>query len=692
MSVQFGRWNLEGTVPASEYIEKVNRTLAPYGPDSNETYSQDGVKILYRSFCTTKESHGEKQPHVLSSGMVLTWDGRLDNRAELIGELQDAITLNSTDVEIVAGAFERWSEKCLCKLVGDWALSIWNPRERSLLLAKDPIGTRHLFYSFEKDHVTWSTILDPLVLFAGKTFMICEEYIANWLTNQFPAGHLTPYVGIQAVPPSCSVLLRQAKSGTKDTITKYWEFDPDTRIRYRTDAEYEEHFRFAFATAVQRRLRSDRPILAELSGGIDSSSIVCMADSIMGVGTQDGVRNSSLTTSPVECPRLDTISWFGDFHADLESDTNEFHWISKVEQKRGRAGFHINHNDLKPTESRSPRPFMSAFDRSGFASTPAPRHLSSFFKLYATHVASQGHRVTFSGVGGDHVTGRDATPMPELQTLLVRGHLFALARQLNAWAITTNKARIPLLWEAVRDFFPRGKVTTQLVTASWLHSEFVHRNHAALCDCRTRIKFLRRLPSFQYNLAGLDAERRLAAYWTPNPALLREVRYPYLDRDFLRFMYAIPREQVVRAGQHRFLMRRALVGIVPNELLNRKRNAFVLRESETDNSKLAGVLGSMDIGQQMLSSSIGIVDPGRFSEALLNVKSTEGSVMHMLIQTLKVEAWLRHLATHGVLSEPRTTDNHVPTLPLRAEAPPYLLNTTVQLSAADKFNSTMERR
>src|ERR1700722_10795943 len=84
MSVQFGRWNFEGQPPAPDYIEKVSATLAPYGPDSNESYSTGGIKILYRAFHTTKESHREKQPPISSSGAVITWDGRLDNRAGLI--------------------------------------------------------------------------------------------------------------------------------------------------------------------------------------------------------------------------------------------------------------------------------------------------------------------------------------------------------------------------------------------------------------------------------------------------------------------------------------------------------------------------------------------------------------------------------------------------------------------------------
>jgi asparagine synthase (glutamine-hydrolysing) len=131
MSVQFGRWNFEGQPPAPDYIEKVSAALAPYGPDSNESYSKGGVRILYRAFHTTKESRREKQPHISSSGAVITWDGRLDNRAELISELRDSLTFNSTDVAIVAAAYEKWGADCFAKLIGDWALSIWNPGNRS---------------------------------------------------------------------------------------------------------------------------------------------------------------------------------------------------------------------------------------------------------------------------------------------------------------------------------------------------------------------------------------------------------------------------------------------------------------------------------------------------------------------------------------------------------------------------------
>src|ERR1039458_3808201 len=84
MSVQFGRWSFDGTPPAQDYIEKVGNVLAPYGPDGAASYCEGGVSILYRAFHTTKESRCETQPFISKSGAVITWDGRLDNRAVLI--------------------------------------------------------------------------------------------------------------------------------------------------------------------------------------------------------------------------------------------------------------------------------------------------------------------------------------------------------------------------------------------------------------------------------------------------------------------------------------------------------------------------------------------------------------------------------------------------------------------------------
>jgi asparagine synthase (glutamine-hydrolysing) len=631
MSAQFGRWNLDGKPVDSRYIERVATALGPYGPDGGSSYRDTNISILYGAFHTTKESRLEAQPHISASGAVITWDGRLDNRPELIIEMRDSLTANSTDVAIVAAAYEKWGTTCFAKLIGDWALSVWSPNIRSLLLAKDPIGTRPLYYSFDNDRIIWSTIFDPLVRLAGKTFALDEEYIAGWL-SMFPAAHLTPCVSIHAVPPSSFVLLRPGKH----SVSKYWDFAPENQIRYHTDAEYEEHFRTVFATAVQRRLRSDKPVLAELSGGMDSSSIVCMADTILTRGHSD-------------CPRLDTISWYRSSSPGLD----ERPYFTKVEAKRGQVGCHIDLDSL--AELDPPQRFQCEFENDHFAATPnSNKHLSDFFKRYAALMKSQDNRVTLSGLGGDEATGSGIpTPTPELQDLLARARFITLARQLNAWATKMGKSRLALLGEAFRGFFIALSTLDKFIDlhpAPWFYTGFVRRNRAALGSYPSRLRLFGPLPSFQDNMRALDAERRLQAHIGFSSDLLnREVRCPYLDRTFLEFMYAIPREQVVRVGQRRSLMRRALAGIVPDELLKIRNKTAVVQDPIRHNSEEWAT--SVEIGLHMVSNSIGIVDPSRFCEAMRKTCSNEGVSIERLMRTLMIEFWLRHLTSQGVLSK-----------------------------------------
>jgi asparagine synthase (glutamine-hydrolysing) len=621
MSVQFGRWNFDGKPVDRDYLESVKPLLAPYGPDDADSYSKGNISILCCAFHTTKESRSEKQPYVTSSGAILTWDGRLDNRAELVRQLHAVVAIGSADVEIVGAAYECWRSDCFAMLMGDWALSIWDPHTRSLILAKDPIGIRHLYYSFDSYQITWSTILDPLVLLAGKTFALNEEYIAGWLSF-FPPAHFTPYVGINAVPPSSSVAIRAGIH----TISKYWDFDPAKRIRYRTDAEYEEHFRTVFAEAVRRRLRSDSPILAELSGGMDSSSIVCMADAIVARGS-------------AEAPRIDTISYYN----DSEPNWNERPYFSKVEEKRGRTGCHI--------DVGSQCNFGLDFESIHFAATPGScGRPNDAVKQFTDYMTSQGNRVVLSGIGGDEVTGGVPTAVPELEDLLARAQFRTLAHQLKLWALTKRKPWFYLLFEAVRGFFSPALfgIPNSRRPAPWLHPNFVKRNQKTLSGYQTRLKVFGPLPSFQENLSTLDVLRRQIACDALRSRPPFEKRYPYLDRSFLQFTYAIPREQLVRPGRRRSLMRRALVGIVPDELLNRKRKAFVARAPLAAISIEWNSLAEM--AQHMVNASLGFVDQENFFEALQKARRGQEVPIVPLMRTLVVESWLRAVKDRLTLS------------------------------------------
>jgi len=618
MSIQFGRWNLDGKPVEQDYLEQVQPLLLPYGPDDRASYSNGPMGMLYFAFHTTRESRYEKQPHVMQSGAIVTWDGRLDNRAELIRQLGNIVTSESTDVAIVAAAYERWRHACFANLIGDWALAIWDPHSQSLTLAKDPIGVRQLYYSFDDDQVTWSTILDPLVLFAGRRFALCEEYIAGWF-SYFPAAHLTPYVGIHSVPPSSSVVLQFGKH----TVTKYWDFDPSKQIHYSTDGEYEEHFRVVFGEAVGRCLRSDSAILGELSGGMDSSSIVCMADQLIACGKTEQVR-------------LETVSYYD----DSEPNWNERPYFTKVEERRGRKGHHI---DISKREGFTLQAATDRFFAIPGSEYSAPKEI----KALTEYLASGGNRVLLSGVGGDEVMGGVPSPILEFEDLLATGQFSALAHQLKIWALNKRVPWHHLLFEAIRHFLPSFPSPLRKTEGfgMWLDAGVIKRNRAASQPFERRVRLFGSLPSFQGNLATLCSLQKQLARESLQSCPLTEKRYPYLDRSLLEFMYAVPRHQLVRPGQRRSLMRRALKDIVPAEILERKRKAYVVR------GPLTALQAAGDQVKALLDDPLvvkyGYIDPLHLSESMERIiNGSEVKEWVLLMKTVVFELWLKSQMVH----------------------------------------------
>src|ERR1700687_1577432 len=135
MSAQFGKCNFDGKPVKPRELDRVRAALSLHGPDAEGIFRADNVGVIYRAFHTTKESRLESQPFVSPSGTVITWDGRLDNRRELVDMLGGGLSNDSTDLAVVAAAFEHWGTDAFAKLIGDWVLSVWDARKQILFLA-----------------------------------------------------------------------------------------------------------------------------------------------------------------------------------------------------------------------------------------------------------------------------------------------------------------------------------------------------------------------------------------------------------------------------------------------------------------------------------------------------------------------------------------------------------------------------
>jgi asparagine synthase (glutamine-hydrolysing) len=613
MSAQYGIWNFDGKPVDLHEFRQTALLLSRYGPDGVSTYLEPSCGLLFASLQTLPDSARETQPQVLPSGAVLVWDGRLDNRSELVGRAA-AIEEDSPDVEIVAGLYERHGLAVLAWLIGDWALSIWEPHKRSLILARDFLGTRHLYYRLAKDQVRWCTVLDPLVRPGNVPLTLSGEYLAGCL-GSLPAAHLTPYNEIAAVPPASCLVLTNGQVRVK----RYWDFDGTRRVHYRSDSEYQAHFLDLFKAAVRRRLRSKGPVLAELSGGMDSSSVVCLADELLAADNAG--------------PDLQTISYFSAF----EPDWDEMAYFTRVEQKRGRTGFHV---DLGESGF-----FRFTYEASFSSLAPSIVPRTHADEEIDKIIRKSGCRVVLSGIGGDEFLGGVPSCAPELADLIQAAECAQLARQLKSWALAQKKPWVHLLAAACQDFMPfelRGAAANG-PPAHWIRPDFAKRYRRPLAGYPDRIHLLGPRPSFQHARGTVEVLRRSLA-WSPlSPSRLCEKRYPYLDRSLLEFLFAIPREQLLRPGARRSLMRRALLGTVPDEILTRKRKAFISRAPLRALKCEWTLLVNED--KPFVAAALGIFDEGLLIEAMRQAREGREVPLIPLVRTLALECWLRHITT-----------------------------------------------
>jgi len=706
-----GMWNFDGRPVDREFLGRLGDSIDQYGPDGGGEYlynlagsphaacwagNNDAAKqgnqlaievrgsfaMIYRAFHTNRESRLERLPYVSKRGNVMTWDGRLDNREELTRALSYELSTEHsrtligsatghTDVAIVMGAWEAWGTDCFKRLIGDYSLAVWEPSSRTLTMAKDFIGVRYLYYEILPEgirsggrsngelgdaqppsgpSVWWCSRLEPLILLSGRQYDLNEEYIAGYFAFH-PANHITPYMGVDALPAGHYV---QIRNGQKKLV-QYWHFDPDKRIRYKTDAEYEEQFRQVFFQSVKRRLRADAPVVAGLSGGRDSSAIVCVADEIIARGE-------------AETPRLDTYSRYD----EEEPFGNDKPYLTIVEQKRGRAGHHFGHDKADSAPSSTRRSFTPTGVEEPFATThnrlrpldldyfsahpgidqwgaEAVRKRLEFMKL-------NGYRIILSGVGGDEVTGGVPYCISELADLLVQGRFVRLTKQLKAWGLTQKRAWPDLAWntfkslepDSLRRMFWNGKEVW-----AWIDKEFVEHQRKTFIQLTSTRAPRKGLPSFRTNIAvAVGVSWQLAHVAKLHRRGARENPYdrgfPFLDRDFLEFMFAIPREQVLRPGQYRSLMRRALAGIVPNEILNRTRKAFSARRSALGFQFM--LLEIRKLFSQPPGARLGWVNGIDFLARLDELSVGKNDFVVPVRKTLTLEMWLRSLAERRMLN------------------------------------------
>ncbi len=549
-----------------ENLTKMVDILAHRGPDGADIWVDGCVGLGHRMLWTTPESLIEKLPLVSQRGdLVITADARIDNRDELIAALQinNRPADKITDSELILAAYEKWGEDCPKHLLGDFAFAIWDERKQILFCARDHFGVKPFYYYSSNNTFVFGSEIKAIFGLPGVPREINEVRIGDYLIKNFDDTTITSYKNILRLPPAHTI--KTSRAGIE--IQNYWKLNPEKEIRLSSDEEYAQEFRRIFTEAVRCRLRSALPVGSLLSGGLDSSSITCVARKIL---AQEG-------------KVLDTFSAI--FDNNTECDERKF--INAV-LDGGNLKPHYVHGDER-TPLSDIEQILWHQDEVFFA--PGLPIMS--WGLYGA-TKKEGVRVLLDGHDGDGVVSHGYGYLHELALQRRWLALFTEIRGVSkiysqsAWEIfwlyfynygMNSLSRKPFrllrrLRKALRRRFSKGisQSNQSEILLQWsnnINPEFIQR-----------INLEERYNKFQqYEISSPNSKtehyktisRGLQIYALEvldkaAAAFSIEQRYPFWDKRLVEFCLAIPAEQKLHKGWSRMIMRRAMNNILPVEV------------------------------------------------------------------------------------------------------------------------------
>jgi asparagine synthase (glutamine-hydrolysing) len=533
MSGLLAALSFDGGPAALSGGERVCRGAAESEPRRTSAWVSDGV-VLVR--LAPGDVSTERDPCVSRDGLsAIAFDGRIDNRDEL-SSLLEARPVG--DAALVLSLYQMLGADCVTRIQGDFGFALWDGRARSLFCARDPMGIRPLYYWRDATRFVCASGLAQLLAVPGLRLAPNAGMIAEHLANAIASHDETVYDGIDRLPHGHTLTV--SASGQINR-RRYWTIDPTRELRYRTDAEYADHFRALFTEAVRRRIPEHGPTAIYLSGGMDSSAVTVVAREI----SRGAVEAFSLT-----------------FGRDPERD--ELRYIEDVCRHSGVPS-HVTlaTDDLgAPPGCRAPTDVFDALrDGPGLA--------------WRKTIRDRGFSVVLTGQGGDHGF---LGSVYRYADLLRRWRFGAGVRQclvdarVHGWRVAAHDLVAagvwPLLPGRLRDSLRpvARRVAGVQVVPSWVTPRFaasialadrVRRGDESWTSGSAAASAVRRDLESGWIYMDLETAAREAA------ELGLDERHPFFDRRVVEFAAAIPDDQRCRGGLTRFVLRNALGNRLP---------------------------------------------------------------------------------------------------------------------------------
>jgi asparagine synthase (glutamine-hydrolysing) len=491
------------------------------------------------------------QPMQSGDGALsITFNGEIFNYVELKRELESLghRFRSNSDTEVLLSAYREWGRDCLERLNGMFAFAIWDADAKELFAARDRFGEKPFHYVWDERHQSFAfaSEIKALLAIGAVPYGINEEALYRFVAYQEQDGlEETTYAGIRRLLPGRYCRLQWRSGRLQLSVRRYWDIDLD-RVESVAPEAAAARFRELFEDSIRLRLRSDVPVGTSLSGGIDSSAVVC---TIRRLGAAGGQKTFS---ARMEVPELD-----------------EGPYIASVLEATGIEG-----HQVIPTAGELEEVFPSLCYH-----LEEPFPTTSMFAQHLVMRLARDHRVTvlLDGQGADELLAGYLHYFRLHYCDLARGARFGpLRRELRSFSQLRNGQRA-ISWKGLLAAFLPKSLTTRSdglanqrrTRLEWWNPEWLAA-HGRLAPQRQESRGRDAMTSRLYHDALCGPLQELLRYGDHNSmAWSRELRQPFLDHRLAEFLFSLGPEHKISGGQTKAVLRRAMRGIVPGPILAR---------------------------------------------------------------------------------------------------------------------------